>query len=133
VHAWRDALHIARDFPIAGAGLNTFDAAMIFYQTQSGGHWDFAHNEYVQLLAEGGALLAVPALGALLAFASLVWTRLRQDRGNGRSRWLRVGAVTGLTAIALQSTLDFSLHLPGVAILCTMLAAIAIRVPDPVR
>ena len=133
VHAWRDAMHIAKDFPLAGTGLNTFDTAMIFYQSQPGGFWNHAHNDYVQLVAEGGVLVAVPVALAIVLFAWIAAARLREDRANRQSLWLRIGAVTGLVAIALQSSLDFSLQLPGNAVMCATLVALALRAPEPAR
>ena len=41
--------------------------------------------------------------------------------------WLRVGAVTGLVAIALQETVEFSLQMPGNAALCATLCGIALH------
>jgi hypothetical protein len=41
--------------------------------------------------------------------------------------WLRVGAVGGLLAIALQSLLEFSLQMPGNAALFVVLLAIALH------
>ena len=59
--AWRDALHIVTDFPWFGTGLGTFGKAMLVYQTASR-PWMYAqaHNDYLQLLAEGGVLVAHP-------------------------------------------------------------------------
>ena len=41
--------------------------------------------------------------------------------------WIRVGAVMGLTAIALQETVDFSLQMPGNAALFAVLCGIALH------
>lgn len=41
--------------------------------------------------------------------------------------WIRAGAVTGLVAIGLQEVGEFSLQMPGNALLFTVLAAIAIH------
>jgi hypothetical protein len=43
------------------------------------------------------------------------------------ARWARIGAVTSLIAIALQSLMEFSLQMPGNAALFAVVAAIAIR------
>jgi hypothetical protein len=40
-----------------------------------------------------------------------------------------MGAVTGIMAMALQETVDFSLQMPGNAVLFTVLAAIAAHRP----
>ena len=43
--------------------------------------------------------------------------------------WLRVGATTGLVAIGLQSLVEFSLQMPGNAVFCVVLMAIALHEP----
>jgi hypothetical protein len=47
--------------------------------------------------------------------------------------WLRVGAVTGLLAIAFQEVVEFSLQIPGNAVLFVILAAIAMHHPPAPR
>ena len=60
--AWRDGWDVVRDFPFFGTGLNTYSDAMLFYQQRNPGfHLAQAHNDYVQVLAEGGLLVAIPA------------------------------------------------------------------------
>jgi len=41
--------------------------------------------------------------------------------------WIRVGATTGLVAIAAQAFVEFSLQMPGNAALCVVLLAIALH------
>ena len=55
--AWVDAWSVAREFPVAGTGLNTYWAAALFYQHHEMAYF-FAqvHNDYLQLAAEGGLL-----------------------------------------------------------------------------
>jgi O-antigen ligase len=124
---WSDAVRIARDFPLFGTGLNTFDTAMVFYQSQPGGHWDAAHNDYVQLLADGGLLLCLPILVGVIALVREIARRLREERDDPEAYWLRAGAVLGLVAIGFQECLDFSLQLPGNAAMCAFLVAMAVR------
>ena len=73
--AWRDALRIVTDFPWFGIGLGTFGEAMLVYQT-AGRPWMYAeaHNDYLQLLAEGGVLVVIPSLMVL----SLVLVGIRR-------------------------------------------------------
>jgi O-antigen ligase len=135
--AWSDALDVNARFPLTGTGLNTYGVATILYQRHDlERHYDQAHNDYLQLLAEGGVLLAVPAALCLFVFARAVRRRFR-DETSTTAYWLRVGAVTGLAAIALQETFDFSLQMPGNALLFAVLCGIALHVappkPDPHR
>ena len=75
---WRDALSIFRDFPVTGTGLNTFGAATLVYQTANRHmHFQEAHNEYLQLLAEGGLLLAIPIVVAVAALVRGIVRRFR--------------------------------------------------------
>lgn len=85
-----------------------------------------AHNDFLQLAAEGGLLLTIPALLCAGAFIAAVRRRFNEET-SVRTYWLRVGAVTGLTAIALQETVDFSLQMPGNAALFAVLCAIALH------
>jgi len=128
IGVWQDTLAVIKDFPIAGTGLNTFGIAMSFYQRHdlNLGRYLQAHNDYLQLASEGGLLLAVPAIAALVLFARAVRQRFSDRHSDPTMYWLRVGAVTGLAAIALQEMVDFSLQIPGNAVLFTVLCAIAL-------
>src|SRR4051812_15512262 len=109
---------------------------MLHYQTTvapGGELFIEAHNDYLQLLAEGGLLLGVPILIALALFIREIWRRFREGVDDTRTYWLRAGAVTGLCAIAVQEVSDFTLQMPGAAVLFVVLAAIAIHRPDHVR
>ena len=129
--AWSDALDVNARFPLTGTGLNTYGVATIVYQRHDlARHYEQAHNDYLQLLAEGGVLLAVPAGLCVFVFARTVRRRFR-DETSTTAYWLRVGAVTGLAAIALQETFDFSLQMPGNALLFAVLCGIALHVAPP--
>jgi O-antigen ligase len=127
LHAWRDALSIVRDFPLTGTGLNTYATATLKYQTgERVLHFREAHNDYLQLAAEGGVLLGVPALMALVALVVLIVRRARAGGSDSYSDWTRLGAAAGLLAIALQSLVEFSLQMPGNALLCVLVMSMAI-------
>lgn len=131
--AWADALAIASRFPLTGTGLNTYGVATVLYQRHDlARHYIQAHNDYLQLLAEGGVLLTAPALVCVAAFVALVRRRFREETST-TSYWLRVGAVTGIAAIALQSVVEFSLQMPGNAAFFAVLCAMAIHQTEPRR
>jgi O-antigen ligase len=125
--AWADAAGIFSKFPLTGTGLNTYGVATLFYQRHDlAQHYAQAHNDYLQLAAEGGLLLLLPAAACLVAFIAAVRRRFKEDTGTS-SYWMRVGAVTGLAAIALQETVEFSLQMPGNAVLFAVLCGMALH------
>ena len=132
VGIWCDTLSIVRDFPLTGTGFNTYGIAMLGYQTRG---LDMraveAHNEYLQLAAEGGLLVGLPIIAAGAAFVREVRRRFREARDDTRTCWLRVGAVAGIGAVGLQSLVDFSLQMPGNAVLFALLMAVAVHRPRP--
>jgi len=135
VGAWTDAILIFRRFWAVGTGLNTYGVATSVYQTfDLAQHYAQAHNDYLQLAAEGGLLLTIPALLCVASFLIVVRRRFR-DETSVTAYWLRVGAVTGMTAVLLQEVGEFSLQMPGNAFLFAVLCAIALhRAPNrPVR
>ena len=130
---WRDSVAVIRDFPLAGTGLNTFGTAMLSYQTsQRDQHFQEAHNDYLQILVEGGLMLGLPAACALVILGRTIRRRFALHQDDGMAYWLRVGATTGLIAIGLQSLVEFSLQMPGNAVFCVVLMAIALH-EAPVR
>ena len=125
---WQDTLRIVRDFPLTGTGLNTYGITMLAYQTHGlEARAVEAHNDYLQLAAEGGLLLCLPIVAVAALFVREVRRRFRERMDDTRTWWLRAGAVTGIAAIALQEFVDFSLQMPGNAALFCVLAAIAVH------
>ncbi len=127
--AWIDAMTVIRAFPVAGTGLNTYPAVAALYQQHDlSSFYGQAHNDYLQLVAEGGLLVAIPAL---LCVAALGWEIRRRMKSDlpGTSWWLRRAAVTAMVAIALQETVEFSLQMPGNAVLFAIVCALAIHPP----
>jgi O-antigen ligase len=127
--AWADAWRIHESFQWFGTGLNTYGSATLLLQQfeKSTAHYAEAHNDYLQLLVEGGWLVAVPALVLVWLFAGEVRRRFRESQDDRTGYWIRLGAVTGIVAIAFQEIVEFSLQMPGNAALFTVLCAIAVR------
>ena len=91
-----------------------------------------AHNDYLQLAAEGGLLVTGPAAVCFLVFVRDVRRSLRAHRGS-TTWWLRAGAVSALVAIGFQEMVEFSLQMPGNAALFTVVCAVALHRPAPGR
>ena len=130
--AWHDGWRVIQDFPLVGTGLNTYGTAMLFYQQSNPDvYLGSAHNDYVQLLAEGGVLITIPAVLAIVALAVAVRRNVAAARHESRGYWIRAGAAVGLIAIAVQETVEFSLQIPANAFLFCTLAAIALAPVEP--
>lgn len=131
--AWGDGWHVIRSFPLFGTGLGTYSIAMLFYQRSNLPLLlRQAHNDYLQLAAEGGLLLVVPAATAAGLAIREIRRRFREGNDDLLGYWLRVGCVIGLIVIAIQETADFSLQMPANAALFCIVLVIALRRPDAV-
>ena len=127
--AWVDAWSVAREFPLVGTGLNTYWAAALFYQHHEMAYFFAqAHNDYLQLAAEGGLLVTIPAIVCLFVFVRDIRGAMR-GTPRDTSNWLRAGALASPIAIAFQETVEFSLQMPGNAALFAVVCAIAVHRP----
>jgi hypothetical protein len=123
---WRQTLPVVRDFWQVGAGTGTYQSVMVLYQTASRlFHISHADNELLQIVAEGGLLLGLPVALTLVAGATLVAKRLREDRT--AIFWLRVGASAGILALFTQNMVEMTLRVPANAVLFAILAAVALH------
>ena len=128
---WRDTLAIIRDFAATGTGLNTYGISMLHYQrsVQDGFFYIEAHNDYLQLASEGGLLLGIPIIILFVAIVVTIRRRFAAAQDDTRLHWIRQGAVISLCAVAIQSLVDFTLQMPGAAVLFVLILAIAIHKP----
>lgn len=125
--AWHDGWSVVRDFGLVGTGLNTYPDAMLFYQRNIITVWmTHAHNDYLQLLAEGGLLVALPTASCGVVLTWAIRRRLKELSTDSYGYWIRAGAAIGIVSIAIQESVEFSLHIPANAFLFTTLVAIAI-------
>ncbi len=123
---WSQTWPIVRDFWPVGTGVGAYARVMTLYQTSTRlitiSHAD---NEPLQMAAEGGLLVGLPALLVAIAFVGAATRRLREDRS--RMFWIRAGAVSGLAAIAAQNMVEMTLRVPATALLAVAVAAVAVH------
>jgi O-antigen ligase len=123
---WRQTWPMVRDFFPAGSGVGTYQRVMVLYQTTSHLFYiSHADNEYLQVLAEGGALLGVPFAIALVAGAAAAWRGLHNDRTP--LFCMRAGAACGMIGFAVQNVWEMTLRVPANAALLAILAAVALH------
>ena len=125
---WRETLPIISDFWITGTGGGTYETAMrVYQQSDRAFYFNQAHNQYLQIAAEGGLILSVPALLALVTFIALARRRLRED--HSPMVWVRIGASSGLLAVMVQNLWETGLRMPANAALAAVLAAAVLHTP----
>jgi len=108
---WKDSLGIVRDFPLTGTGAGSFMHVYPAYRTIRGdGIADHAHNDYLELLTDGGLIGA----GLFAWFMAAVLMQSYQAFLKRRDRYARhlfVGALAGVTAFLLHGMTDFNLFI----------------------
>ncbi|MFN3586781.1 MAG: O-antigen ligase family protein, partial [Moraxellaceae bacterium] len=108
-----------------GSGAGSFASQFPAYRSADiGAFFDFAHNDYLQLLGEygliGGLLFASIAL---LSLHSAI--QAQRQRRTPLLRGMGFASMMGIISLLIHSTVDFNLHLPANAMLFTMLCAFA--------
>ena len=132
VDIWRRTFPLVTQYPLLGSGMGTFDhlepmCAQPADQNES--RAGFAHNDFLQLWIEGGIL----QLLAALAILGIVFQRTYQTfcrHGNTGLGRLALGALIGFSAIVVQSFTEFGLHIPAVAVLTTVVAAMLMNLSE---
>jgi len=125
---WRDTLPVIRDFWLTGTGAGTYDTVMLVYQrARPGVRFNQAHNQYLQLAAEGGLLLAVPVVIGLYRLLREAGAMLATD--DSGMHFVRAGALCGLAGVAAQCLWETGLTTPANAILAAIVAAVAVHIP----
>jgi O-antigen ligase len=123
---WKDTLHLIAAYPWSGCGIGAFEAGLFPFRTFAPAYTvDYAHNDYLQIVAE----LGWP--GAALAGALAVWIFWRAVRAvifrRGQPNWeLAVGILGALIALGLHSLTDFNLYVPANALVLAWLAGIVV-------
>jgi hypothetical protein len=122
---WRDTLAMIRAHPVLGVGVGAYQTVFPMYGHSEGSTIvEFAHNDYLQALADGGIVA-----GALAAWFIIVIFRAFARGTKSREPWisaLALGAGAGIFAILVHSLFDFNLQLPSNALLFLVLAAIVV-------
>ena len=121
---WRATWKMFAAHPILGVGLGGYWIGVTAYHDASGLMTpQEAHNDYLELLSSGG----------VIGFAIGVWfvvAVVRAARRNllaGDMRTVRLGAILGITGVAVHSLVDFGLHILVNAIVFLALISIATR------
>lgn len=119
---WSESWQLVRAFPVTGSGLGTFERALYpFRRSMPTAAVDYAHNDYLQLLAE----LGIPGFLLAMALAARIFERAFTAFRSSRMPWLGLGLMAALIAGAVHSLVDFNLYIPANALTTAWIAGVA--------
>ncbi|WP_271565143.1 O-antigen ligase family protein [Bradyrhizobium sp. CCBAU 11386] len=126
IESYRSTLQIIWDYPLLGTGLGTFRWVFPQYRSPNiavEGVWDRTHSTPLELAAEMG----LPFAGLVAVVWLVAMTRLAQGMiRRRRDRIFPVMAFWAATLGLLHSLLDFSLQIPGFAIIVMVLVGLGL-------
>ncbi|HJQ22287.1 MAG TPA: O-antigen ligase family protein [Blastocatellia bacterium] len=124
---WRDTWQMIRAHPVAGIGLGAYNTVFPNYARHDG-HYkvDYAHNDYLQVLSDGGVIAALLALSFIVLIGRAVWRATRAE--DPLEAGLALGCGAGLFALLIHSAFDFNLQIPANALLFVFLSALVSRI-----
>ncbi len=107
---WTDVVEIIKDYPLVGTGFGTFLSIYPLYKTINDQLiYDHAHNDYLELLTDGGIIGFLLAGWFVLTILFHGWKMIRL-RNDHYSILLGIGSMAGILAILCHSVTDFNLH-----------------------
>jgi O-antigen ligase len=126
LHFWSIAWKIFLEHPLIGAGFDAFGVAFTRFDTWNGFYRvERAHNDYLQMLADGGIL----GFACVVAFVVIFFKKGISAIGNRSDKVLRsisTGAFAGCLGILVHSFFDFPLRTPANALFFLLLIALVI-------
>ena len=121
---WRESRAMAARYAATGVGAGAYPAAMAYYQPPPREvFFNHAHNQYLELAAEGGVLLALPLV---IFVGALGVTIVRRARGDQTAFiWIRIGATAGLIGLAVMAIWESPFRTPATLIAAAAAAGFA--------
>jgi O-antigen ligase len=120
LEVWQASLESVRETFVFGTGYGTFERVFPLYRAATTlRRWEHAHNDYVQVLLEGGILVAIAIAGGLV----LAIRSVRRGRGRGSVSVPSSAALASLAALAVSAMVDFPLRIPCIPVLLAVVLA----------
>ncbi len=107
---WAACWNVIKSFWATGSGFGTFVDVFPGFRIDSGSLiYDHAHNDYIELLTDGGIIGFGMAAWFVLAVLMHGWKLIRARRDQ-YAVLLGIGAFTGIIAMLLHGVTDFNMH-----------------------
>lgn len=135
VALWQESLGVIREYPLVGCGLGGYESAFQKFKASEGVFLvDYAHNDYIQYLAELG-IAGFLFAAALIALVVKRGMDIALDASE--LRWVGLACFGSLIAILVHSVVDFNLYVPAnaavLAWICGLTAGLSPSSPRIVR
>ncbi len=104
---------------LTGIGLNNFESWFLDKKNQLTGHYHKLHNDWLQSIIELGFPVAFVLF---VAIGMVLYACLKGALHENKTLHYAIMAVSGITLVLLHSIVDFSLQIPAVAYLATVMA-----------
>jgi O-antigen ligase len=123
---WRESTRLVADYPLFGCGLGAYQSAFLKYKISAPTVTDdYAHNDYLQLLAELGVIGFLLASALMLAIWREVF-RAALQRFESVRRYLALACGGAVGAILIHSLTDFNLYIPANAMLLAWISGLCL-------
>lgn len=124
--AWR----IFLDHPAVGTGFGTLQDVFPLYETMYDGKIvNHAHNDYVEMLAEMGAVGGLFSAAFIVLLFVGAWKVLGTARPSDMNWAYCAGALTACFGLLVHALVDFNFHIPSNALLFLLQGAMATCLP----
>lgn len=126
---WRAAWQMFLDHPVTGVGLGAFPAVYPHYGHASAKleRLEKAHNDYLQLLTDAGALGGLILLWFVIELLRQLRRQAQQvDQLHSPERALLIGSYVAVLGLAVHSLFDFNLQITANALLFLLVLACAV-------
>ena len=121
---WQSTINLIQENPVAGVGFGAYPVAITFYDKSTGKYsLQQAHNDYLEVMANGGVIAFV----LTLLFLAILFKRIRRQfkTDNFFRQASCFGASLGICGVMLHSMVDFGLHVIINALVFVILIVIA--------
>lgn len=108
----QSVMRMIPDFWLAGTGAGTFAYVFPKYSQFTGGFYDYAHNDYLQILVELGLVGCIPLAGLVMLGLVNAWKLLRSNDSRLLSG-IGFASIMGTVSLLIHSTVDFNLQIPA--------------------
>ncbi len=123
---WKDSMNIIKDFLLTGTGFGSFIDIYPKYRTIQGDRIaDHAHNDYLELFSDGGAIAFLICAWFLLAVLYKSY-KVFLKRREIYSIYLFFASIAGIISILIHSITDFNLHIGANGLYFFLLSGLAV-------